>query len=481
MRTIAICTLLSLIFVSSCVTIPTDEACCKLIQTPPLDKTTGLALETKSFEAGEFPSSDWWTMFEDPQLTQLICLALDENPTLQKAKARIDAAESEAQVKRSYLFPSIGFGADVNWQYLGKNNFFRAFTPVIPGNITQYEIDVNLHYEFDFWGKHRNIFRGALGIAKAEEAERQSAILVLSTSVAAVYFKLQANLQKVDLLKNQRALFTRLFELTKERQENALDTSLQRLSAEDSLYSINQSLLFAEKMVSMEKHLLHYLIGAGPERSEKIHNISLAHSFSFPLPVEVSTDLIARRPDIMAHIWRVESTAHLVGAAKADFYPRIDLNALGGLNSVFPGKLFSMGSKIAQVLPALHLPLFTAGRIRANLEARNAEFQEQIYAYNDTVLRAVKEVADQIVALRIADETLQIENRLVQNKIATRSLMVSRYKNALSNMLELLQAQEEVLQEQFIQLNLQYERILAAIELIKALGGGYCSEEVPFD
>lgn len=472
---------LSLIFAAACVKIPIDEACCKLQSIPDLECTTETALGTKDFYESDFPKGDWWEMFKDEQLSYLICQALSCNPSLQAAEERVKQAEAYAKIKKSFLLPTIGFSASADWQYLGKNNFFRAFTPVIPGNIPEYEIDVNLTYEFDFWGRNRNIFRSALSMAKAEEAERQNAILILSTSVAGTYFKLQANLEKLRILKNERKILTKLFQLTKERQDNALDNTTQRLSAEEQLFIINQNVLIAEQMIDLNRHMLHMLIGLGPDACVEIEPISLDTHMDFPLPQNISSNLLARRPDLMAYIWRVEGAALLVGAAKADFYPRINLSALVGFDTVFFSKLFSWGSRTSNVEPALYLPIFTGGRLTANLRQRQAEFNELIYSYNNTVLRAVKEVADEIVSLQIASEDLAIEKMLVANKIQNRKIMAQRYVNAIANLLDFLRVQDEVFQQEFKKIEVEYKRLISAVQLIKALGGGYCSAEVPFE
>lgn len=472
---------LSLIFFAGCVRIPEDEAYCKIDPVPCLEKTRETALESVSFTEGEFPEGNWWEMFDDPKLSELICTALSCNPTLQVAMERVKQAEAGAKIKRSYLFPTIGFDAQVNWRYLGRNDFFRAYTPVIPANVPEWILGVDFTYEFDFWGKNRNTFRSALSLAKAEEAERCNAILMLSTSVAAVYFKLQANYQQLKLLKDERKILTKLFQLTKERQENALDNSMQRLSAEEQLFIINKNILITKQKITLNTHMLNVLLGFGPDTKQEFESIAFPSRMDFPLPKHISSNLLARRPDLMAYIWRIESAAHLVGAAKADFYPRIDLAAFAGLDSVFLNKLFTQKSFSANIVPALYLPIFTAGRIKANLRQKQAEFNEWIYAYNNAVLQAVKEVADQIVTLNIVNEKLAVEEMLVANRIQNRKIIAQRYNNALANLLDLLQSQDEVLQQEFEKIHLQYKRAQAAIHLIKALGGGYCTEEVMFD
>ncbi|NGX38899.1 MAG: Outer membrane protein OprM [Chlamydiae bacterium] len=470
---------ISLLLVESCVQIPTDEACCMLLSTPSIEESVLAALEGPEFVEGDFPPCEWWEMFSDPKLSQLICIALANNPTMQKVEALFTRVEEEAKIKRSHLFPTLGFNAAVNWRYLSENDFFRAFTPVIPTSIPEYLIDLDFSYEFDFWGKNRNIYEGALGLAKAQEAEKEGAILALSTSVATLYFKLQSEMQALSILKKERSLLTRLFELTQSREKEAIDDLTQPLQAEERLLYINQSILFSELQVTITKHALSVLLGEGPECDLEICPHQSPNTGAFPLPKCLSSNLLARRPDLMAQLWRVEAAAHLVGAAKAEFFPNISLIALTGFDSVFFNKLFSGGSFGATVRPALHLPIFTAGRIKANLGAKQAEFDEAIFTYNGLLLEAVKEVADKIANLQTADEALKITQRVVNNQTQQQQLTAKRYAFAVDNLLSLISAQEEVLSRELDQNQKEYEKRLAAVDLIKALGGGYCNGEQP--
>lgn len=481
MKRALVCIFILLSLMSSCLKIPTDEAECELYSTPDLQATTEDALSTRRFARGDFPNSCWWEMFQDEQLSRLICLALKDNPTMIVAEERVKVAQEESIIKKSRLFPTIGLSANLNWQYLGKNSFFRAFTPQFPANITEYVIDLDFSYEFDFWGKNRNFYRAALGFLKAEMAERAGVELSLSTAVAAAYFKWQIQLRQLSILQEERKVMTQFFGLIQQRQENAIGNQQDVLLGEENILVIDRNILILEEKVALTKHFLLMLLGQGPDAKEQIDKIPFTTLFAFPLPSEISCDLLARRPDLMAQIWRVEAAAHLVGAAKADFYPNVDLTAFAGLDSVFFNKLFSMGSWTTSVKPALHLPIFTAGRIRANLRARHAEFTESIYTYNDMLLHAVKEVADNIVTLKYANQNFDAQQQIVENKMQNQKLSSLRYENALNNLLEVLNAHEAVLREKFLQLKYEYDRYKATIQLIRTLGGGYCNSDVPFE
>lgn len=473
--------LLPLCLFAGCVKLPPDPACCLLDTAPPLDETVQKALESGVFVTGEFPKESWWEMFCDPILNDLICHALSCSPTLQKVEQRVEAAIEEAQIARSRLFPTIGAGVAIHWRYMGKNDFFRGFDPAIPASVPEYLAHLDFQYEFDFWGKNRNYFYAAMGAAKEAQAEQCEAELILTTSVAAVYFELGALFQKLKVLEKEQKKVTRLFGLTQDRTQSALDSRFPLLDKEEHLFLMEKNILLTQEQIELTRHKLNRLIGEGPECEIELANILPHCSHPFPLPCHLSSDLLSRRPDLMAHIFAVEQMAHLVGAAKTEFYPRIDLAALGGLDSVFFSKLFSGGSLSATVVPSLHLPLFTAGRIRANLQKQQAEFHEKIYAYNQRLLEAVQEVADQVVSLEKREALVKVQNRVVKNRIKEWKLLQLRYQHSLSNQMEVLRGQVLVLEEQLEEIQRGYERTLAAIGLIKALGGGYFCQEGGLD
>jgi NodT family efflux transporter outer membrane factor (OMF) lipoprotein len=471
MRKVAI---VFLIFIAGCVKIPLDEANCKMLETPCIE--TGYASE------GEFPDPNWWEMFGDPQLTALIQRALEDSPTLSRVAARVMEADAEASVKFSRLLPQLGLSASVNYQNLGKFNLFRAYAPTIfPAHVDEYTLDLNISYEVDFWGKNRHIYRSALGRAQAEIAEQQTAILVLTTSVASIYFKLQAEMQQLKLLEEERKIVEKISGLTQSRQENALDSTTQVLITDNQVLALDQSIQYSIQRVGLARHILNRLIGQGPDLCEDVRQVSLNCNIHFPLPCNISSELLFRRSDLVAQIWRIEAAAHMVGAAETEFYPSIDLFAVLGLEGVFSDRFFNWGSRFRSIMPAIHIPIFTAGRLRANLREKRAEFEQMIYRYNEDVLYAAQEVADQILILRTTNENLKSEELLLQNKMQNRDFAKSRYLNAIESLSHYLDAENQLLQEQIENIALQYQQITAVIQLIKALGGGYClpQSEVP--
>lgn len=461
-----------------CLPIPKEHHPYSITPSPSLEKSIEKGIADNVLT--ESPTLyKWWEIFADSNLSYLIEKALLNNPSLQEAAAKIETARNEAKIRRSSLFPTIWLNGEVNAQHLAKNGFFRAYAPAIPADVVEYTVGLDFSYELDFWGKRKNLYYASLGKTRAQEAEKAQADLIISSEVAVVYFKIQGMLQQLDIINKQQEIASSLINMRKRRQKHALDSINQVLEAENSLLMIQHQALNLKQNLDLIKHQLSILIGEGPEEEENVSRISLKTLIKVPVPAFLPFDLLAYRPDLMAQIWRVEAAAHEVGAAKADFYPNINLNALVGLDTVFIEKLFSTESISASVVPAFHLPIFTAGRIKANLEVKRAVLEQEIQVYNQLLLEAAKDVADQIVSLRIANENLHLQLATIENRLKFQHVIYLQLKNAIATSLESLEANLEVLNQEWIKVDMQYQYYLAVVKLMRALGGGYISTCIP--
>lgn len=461
-----------LLFLYGCVSVPKEETECSLLVSPSLEKTIDEGV-AQNILVEALPPCQWWNLFEDETLSYLIEVALQANPSLQEAMAKVERATNEAKVKRADLFPFIGLRGHVNIQHIPEFSLLRAFAITVPGNDDEYFLGLDFTYEFDFWGKRKNLYRAALGEVKAQEAEKVQADLLISTSLAAAYFNFQADREKYHLILKQEELWGSLVELRKQRQMHALDNASEVLEAENALSMTRKSGVISRQLIAIDRHLLLSLLGEGPEAEEFICPASFDSLVRVPIPEYLGCDLLAYRPDLMAQIWRVEAAALEVGAAKADFYPNINLSALGKIDTVFYEKFFSSGARGYSVEPAFHLPIFTAGKIKANLEEKWAILEEEIMSYNSLLLNAAKDVADRIVDLKAADEDLALQKEIVDNRKKSSQLAEDRFQHALNNRLDVLSSRLDLIEQQWGEVEDKRQYYLAAIQLIRALGGGY--------
>lgn len=461
-----------LLLLAGCASIPKSEMAQRL-SPQTLETSVSAALETGDFVVGQWPSADWWEMFGDPQLSSLITEALRENPTLMKATARIHEAKQFAKQKRAYLFPDLSANYEENWQHLSKNGLFRFFAPTFPSVINLIDISLNFNYEIDFWGKNSNLFKAAIGAAHAEVAEYAQARLMVTTALTKAYFDLQANEEKTKIMKEILQQRKALHELISARTDHGLDTDIESLGAEQNVYDIEKTLLSLEAAASVSRHLITALLGRGPDSEVVKVAAGTQAIFSFPLPENISADLLARRPDLMAQIWRVEAAAHRINAAKTNFYPNVNLCAALGFESLSFSKLFLWESNSTGLTPAVHLPIFTAGRLRAELKEKVAQFDEAVYEYNELVLNAAKEVADKLTTLGKVNEQVRVQRMVLESVRQSTALKFLRYTQGVANYLTVITSQEALLNQRFIAVDLAHEQLLETVGLIKALGGGY--------
>ncbi|MBS0619973.1 MAG: efflux transporter outer membrane subunit [Verrucomicrobia bacterium] len=467
--------LLILIVLGSCISMSKEEQTENLIAPPPVTHSVEASLDTPYFSQGSWPEEKWWMVFASEELNQLILEALSQNPTIQAIKQRIAFAKQTAKVTRSELFPLVFFDANETWEYLSHNGLYRALNPDVPINANLVDLTLSFNYEFDFWGKNRSRFRAALGQVKAQEAEEAQVELLTTTALAQAYFALKTNLARKQLYEELLAVRSAYFSLQMKLQEKALLSRLPVLLSEESLQEAKKQVIAIDEEVITDYHLINILLGKGPDSPLEITPDLPTLPSTLSLPANLSIDLLARRPDLMAQIWRVEAYAQEVGAAKADFFPNINLKGLIGLESVLYRLLFRSDSQTAALEPAIHLPIFTAGAIRANVRAKKALFDEAVYAYNQLILTSVQEVADLLALATSVFEQKGRQDQIVGDAKERYELTLLRQMKGLDSAFETLTTQADLIERQLADLTLTYNQYLATVKLIKALGGGYQS------
>lgn len=468
-----------LCILGGCATVP-DSDLAERYGPVSLDQSITSALSEEFFEEGGWPTEQWWEMFEDPQLNAILTLALKESPTLQSAWALVAKAEQEAKKEKAALFPKLGFDYEEQWQYFSKNGFVRSFYPLPPGSSmaipptdNQLDLSLNFNYEIDFFGRNRNLFKAALGRAKAEYAEAKQATLILTTLVVQTYIELQTKLLQQEVLTEQLKERRGLLELIASRHTQGLDPSLPVLEKEESLYTIEKALVQLDKEIVLDRHMLSVLAGASPDTNLAPEPMRALFKGRAALPADLSSDLLARRADLTAQIWRVEAAAKEIGAAKADFYPRVNLMAFAELESLAFNKLFHIGSRQGGLVPAIHLPIFTGGKLTANLKEKVAIFNAETYRYNELLLNAAKEVADSIAILSKTVGTVDIQKKTLTSVQKQYALQLSRCQKGIDNLLPVLEREDHLFIQRYQLLGLERDYLLAILKMIKALGGGY--------
>src|SRR6267143_1624648 len=432
-----------------------------------------LAPQTLAFHtedtSGDWPREDWWTMFGDQKLGALVRRALESNPSLRAAQARVRAAHALADAAGASLYPRLDLVASATRQRISANDIYP---PPFGGSwVNQGRIALDFNYEFDFWGKHRAELEAALGDARAVSADAAQARLVLATAVAQTYFQAQTDLAALAVARRTLVERGGLVELNHLRASRGLEAGIAVRQSDQQIASSRVDVSAAEAAVQLDRHQLAALLGLGPDAPLEVEQALHPYGEALALPA----DLLARRPDIAAQRWRLEAAAAQIGAAKADFLPNVNLAAFVGFGATgLEGlNLASPGSRIAGVGPALHLPIFDAGRLRANLRGRYGEYDAALEQYNQALVDALRQVADQITAARAVQQQLADQANALAAAVDAYRLTLDRYRAGLTSYLDVLVNEERMLAERLNGVRLQGRSLALAVGTIRALGGGY--------
>ncbi len=425
------------------------------------------------FVDGDWPPADWWSMFGDPKLNAVMAQALAGNPSLHAAEARVRVARALGDAARSALYPTLDLNASASRERTSENNII--YGPIAGSPINQGRITLDFNYEFDFWGKHRAELAAALGDARAAEADSAEARLLLAAAVAQSYFQIEADLAAQEVAKQTLAERESLRELNRQLATRGLDTSIPTRQADEQVASSRVEVSAAEAAVKFDRHQLAALAGLGPDAVLDVEPTLHTYERALALPTNLPVDLLARRADIAAQRFRVEAAAARIGVAKADFYPNVNLAAYIGLEVValHGFNLINPGSSIAGVGPAIHLPIFEAGRLQAGLRGRYGEYDVAAAQYNRALVEAMHQVADQVVSVRAVHQQLADQADALAAAEDAHQLTLDRYRAGLTSYLDVLVNEERLFAQRMYRVRLQGRGLTLVVETVRALGGGY--------
>lgn len=436
------------------------------------------ALDHAVFIESDWLNEEWWQLFEDEQLNEYIALALEDHPNIKKAVARVELAITQRNKARAPLLPTLNFDADSTRWRNSKNGIF-GLAPNFPLKYTQKEGSFNYNLELDFWGKRINQTLAAADEIQASLAELYSARLLLSLSVAETYFWLQTNLVRQKLAEQLLSNRQRQTELSKKRVSNGLDTSLTYNTTLGNEFSAKQFAAAISQNVELNYHALQALIAGNFDVFVPMAQVDQTVCHQFPLPSSLPMDLLAHRPDIQAQRWRVDEAARQINVAYADFFPNVNLLGFVGLQTIHRGNIFTHKSLYYEAGPAIHLPIFQGGLLEANYEASQQQYVIEIAQYENLVLSAVKEVLNALSVLQYSTEQYTQSKAVAEQRRKVYELTKKRLLHNLSGSLDVLAAEEQWITAQDNETQALAAALIARLQLIQALGGGY--ESCPYD
>jgi len=424
-------------------------------------------------EAGsqQWPAADWWSQYNDPQLTALIEEGLAGSPDLAAAAARLRAARGFAQQAGAARLPSLdveGSAAASKQSY--NNGIPAAFVP--QGWNDNGRVAAALTFDLDLWGKNRAALAAATSDQEAVRLDQEQVRLAMATNIASAYADLArlgavraVQAKALDLRRQTRSLVAH-------RVAAGLDTLAELKQAEAGVPLALSDLAATDEAIGLTRNRLASLVGKGPDRG-----LTIALPGRLPaiagLPGSVTTDLIGRRPDVASARARVEAAASRIKVARADFYPAVNLSALIGFQSLGLSNLFDSGSTFGQAGPAISLPIFHGGQISGQYRSVRAQYDEAVANYDGTVLASYRQVADAVTSRRALAQRLDQVRQALNDTEAAYAVAQARYAGGLSRYLDVLTAEDRVLQTRQQMVELEARAFTLDVALIGALGGGF--------
>ena len=419
----------------------------------------------------EIQKGKWWEVFKDPQLNSLEQQIDVSNQNLKAANASFEQARALIRQNRSGLYPTANSGASITGIHQSENR------PLGHANYTDYTVPVNLSYEADVWGRVKHTIEGSRAVAQASAADLETVNLSLHAELAADYFELHGLDAEQQLLDSTVEAYQKALDLTQNRFKGGVASQADVAKAETQLETTRAQAVDVGIQRSLFEHAMAVLVG----KSASTFTLPTSPLTATPpsIPTGLPSELLERRPDIAAAERRVAAANTQIGITRAAFFPVLSLQAPTGLESASlatwltgPSALFGLG-------PAALIPLFDAGRRRAVSDQSKAAYEQATASYQQTVLAAFQDVENSLAEARILEDEAMIQDKAVAAAEHSLEVSTNRYRGGLATYLDVSVAQSIALDDERAAVQILKRRNTAAVQLIRALGGGWNTSYLP--
>src|SRR5467141_3527348 len=399
-------------------------------------------------QASSLGNEQWWQLYQDPVLTQLIHTAIAQNYDVRIAAARVLEAQAQVGITRSNQFPSASVGVDIYSQQNAK------VTKVFPAyQVNAGELNLSVMWNLDFWGKYRRQTEAARAQLLATEWGRRAVISSLVANLATAYFQLRALDSELEISKRTLASRRESLKLTQFLESHGSNSGLDVSQAEQLVYTASETIPDLQRQIQQQENVLSVLLGENPQS----------------VPAGLPSELLERRPDVrQAEEMMVAANAQ-IGVAKASFFPNLSLTGLGGLESKALHKFITARSETWYAAFNVGKPVFQGGALRSQLRLTRANWQETVLSYQQTVQNALEQVSNSLVASQKDREFREQQELLTQAAQKTDQLSEVLYKNGGASYLQVLTSETNYFSAELNLVETQLNERLALVQLYQLL------------
>ncbi|NLT91452.1 MAG: efflux transporter outer membrane subunit [Pseudomonas lactis] len=441
---------------------------------------TDAAIQSADRDA-HWPTAQWWQAYGDPQLNRWVELATRNSPSLAVAAARVRQARALAGVAESAESLQVNSDTTLKRHNWPKDQFYGP-GQLSGANTWDNNSSLGLSYALDLWGRESNTTERAVDLAHMSAAEARLAQLELQNNVVRAYIQLSLQYANRDIAAATLAQQQQILDLANKRLAAGIGTHFDVSQAETPLPETHRQLDALDEEIALSRNQLAALAGKGPGEGAQLQRPTLALAASLKLPSSLPAQLLGQRPDVVASRWQVAAQARGIDVAHAGFYPNVDLVGSLGYMATGGGMLaFLAGKKFNyNVGPAITLPIFDGGRLRAQLGEASAGYDIAVAQYNQTLVNALKGISDQLIRRESMDKQSVFAAQSVASAQKTYDIAMIAYQRGLTDYLNVLNAQTLLFRQQQIAQQVQAARLSAHAELVTALGGGLgAGDDVP--
>ncbi len=417
--------------------------------------------------ASSLGNEEWWKVYDDPVLTQLIHTALAQNYDVRIAAARVLEAQAQVGITRANQLPSASVGANVFSEQNAKvTDLFPAY------EVNGGQLNLSVIWNLDFWGKYRRQTEAARARLLATEWGQRAVTSSLVANVATAYFQIRALDSELEISKRTLASRQHSLQLTQVLETHGSGSGLDVSQAEQLVYTASETIPDLERQIDQQENLLSILLGENPQSIPRGRAL-IEQPVPQNVPAGLPSELLERRPDVRQAEANMVAANAQIGVAKANFFPSISLTGTGGLESNVLNDFITGPSEMWSAAAGVTQPVFQGGALKSGLRLARANSQEAVLSYQQTVQSALEQVSDALIASQKNREFREQQELLTQAAQRTDQLSEVLYKNGGASYLQVLTSETNYFTAELNLVEAQFNERLALVQLYQALGGGW--------